>query len=477
MKAGNRAAAWTLSAMLLLGALVLLPAAEARTPAVQVEMGDRVIKVDASISQSMVASFGGSVVVSNNANQPATVDLSVVAGDWASAVEINPSQKIVTGDGTLQFTAVVTVAPQASEGTYSAQVVARAETPGSAAAVSQNITAIRLVRNRLGVECDRPVLQAAAGQTVTFPVRVYNNGSTRDTIAPALGRIAGRMDRFSYLLQEGSLDIEADGFVYFNVNLTLSPNATAGSYTILFTAQSSASSASGAEQVLTAVIPAKAGTGGAPPGPDYKLWFGISIIIVGACLMVFLGGTEIGFLALLQFILVPLFVRLKKDQVLDHFTRGQIFGFIKANPGAHYIAVQEHLELQNGVLAYHLKVLEREEYITSERDGIYRRFYPRHMKIPHKERQLTRVQRDIVEALKAHPGTSQNGLARLIGESKQVVGYHVRVLEKAGLVRVERDAQQTRCFLEGAPLEVEPEPEAPSPEPDEHADVIKEIHA
>lgn len=170
-------------------------------------------------------------------------------------------------------------------------------------------------------------------------------------------------------------------------------------------------------------------------------------------------------------------MRLKKDQVLDHFTRGQIFGFIKANPGAHYIAVQEHLELQNGVLAYHLKVLEREEYITSERDGIYRRLYPRHMKIPHKERQLTRVQKDIVEALKAHPGTSQNGLARLIGESKQVVGYHVRVLEKAGLVRVEREAQQTRCFLEGAPLDVEPEPEAPAPEPDEHADVIKEIHA
>jgi predicted transcriptional regulator len=465
-----------LSAVLLLGALLVFPAAEARTPSLQVEMSDRVVKVDASISQSLVASFGGTVVVSNNANQPSTVDLSVVAGEWATAVEINPAQKIVTGDSTISFTAVVTVASGAAEGTYTAQVFARAEAPGSPAAASQNITAIRLVRNRLGVECDRPVLQAGPGQTVTFSVRLYNNGSTRDTIAPVLGHVAGRLDRFSFLLGEPSLDIESGSFAYFNVNLTLSPNATAGQYSVVFTAQSSVSGESRADQVLTAVIPKAVLPAAAQAGPNYLLWAGIGIIIAGACLTVFIGGTEIGLLAFLQFVLVPLFVRLKKDRVLDHFTRGQIYGFIKANPGAHYIAVQEHLELQNGVLAYHLKVLEREEYITSERDGIYKRFYPRHMKIPRKERQLTRVQRDIVSALRTHPGTSQNGLARIVGESKQVVGYHVRVLQKAGILRVERDTQQTRCYLEGAPLEVEPEPEAPQA-PEELPDVIKEIHA
>ena len=462
--------------LLLLGMLLVFPAAEARTPTVQVEMSEREIAVDASISQSMVASFGGTVVVSNNANQPATVDLSVVAGDWAAAVEINPLQKIVTGNGTVEFTAVVTIASGAAEGTYTAQVIARAESPGSSVAVSQNITAIRLVRNRLGIECDRPVVQAEAGRTVNFALRVYNKGSTRDTISPVLDHLQGRRDRFSYRLDESSLDIESGSFVYFNVNVTLSPNATAGNYSVAFSAQSSASQSSRAEQVLTVVIPPRVVPTVAPAGPNYLLWFGVSILIVGACLAVFIGGTEIGLLAFLQFILVPLFVRIKNDHVLDHFTRGQIFGFIKANPGTHYIAVQEHLELQNGVLAYHLKVLEREEYITSERDGIYKRFYPRHMKIPHKERQLTRVQRDIVSALQAHPGTSQNGLARTVGESKQVVGYHIRVLQKAGLVRVERDAQQTRCYLESAPLEVEPEPE-PVAEPEELPDVIKEIHA
>jgi len=456
--------------------LLLFPATEARTPTVQLEMTDRVIKVDASISQSMVASFGGTVRVSNNALQTATVDLSIVAGDWASAAEISPAQKVVTGNSSIDFTALVTVASAASEGTYTVQVVARAESPGSSPAVTQNITAIRLVRNRLAVECDQPVRQAAAGQTVNFAIRVYNNGSTRDTISSVLGPLRGRLDRFSYLVDQDALEIESDGFAYFNVNVTLAPNATAGAYALTFSAQSSASAGSRAEQVLTVVVPGSLAPASSPSGPNYLLWFGISVLIVGVCLTVFIGGTEIGLLAFLQFILVPLFVRIKNDRVLDHFTRGQIYGFIKANPGTHYIAILEHLELQNGVLAYHLKVLEREEYITSERDSIYKRFYPRHMKIPHKERQLSHLQRDIVEALKTHPGTSQNGLARMLGESKQVVGYHIRVLQKAGIVRVERDLQQTRCYLEGAPLEDEPEP-AQAAEPEELPEMVRDIHA
>ncbi len=469
-------AAWMIPLLLLLGTLLVFPAAGARSPSVQVEMSERVVKVDASVSQSMVASLGGTVLVSGNAFQTATVDISIVTGDWASAAEISPAQKVVTGNESIAFTAVVTVAATAAEGTYTVQVVARAESPGSSASVSQNITALRLVRNRVGIECDRPVREAAAGQTVNFAMRVYNNGSTKDTVSSALGAKIGRLDRFSYLLDNEALEIEADGFVYFNVNVTLSPKATAGAYSLGFAAQSSVSQSSRAEQVLTVNIPAPPPVKAPRAGPNYLLWFGISALILGGCLTVFIGGTEIGLLAFLQFVIVPLFVRIRNDRVLDHFTRGQIFGFIKANPGTHYIAVQEHLELQNGVLAYHLKVLEREEYISSERDGIYKRFYPRHMKIPRKERQLSHLQRDVVEALKTHPGTSQNGLARMLGESKQVVGYHIRVLQKAGIVRVERDPQQTRCYLEGGPGEVEPEPEQ-APEPDELPEMIRDIHA
>jgi predicted transcriptional regulator len=104
------------------------------------------------------------------------------------------------------------------------------------------------------------------------------------------------------------------------------------------------------------------------------------------------------------------------------------------------------------------------------------------MKIPRKERQLSRVQVDIISALRTHPGTSQNGLARMLGESKQVIGYHIRVLEKATIVRVEREAQATRCFLAGEDVREQREAEQPplhEEEPPAHEipEIIKEIRA
>jgi len=473
MRSTTRAAGWALPLLLLLGTLLVPLPAEARSPAVAVDIPSDEILVDASVHASMVAQFSGTVSISDNGFQSSTVDLSVDAGTWTT--EITPSQKVATGNDTFSWSAVVTLSADALQGVYPVRVIAKAETPGWPAQAAQDSLNIRLIRNRVRAECLQPAREARAGETVNFTVKVWNDGDTQDTFLSSAERRTGRPDRFSLLLDQGSLDVGPGDFFYVNVQVELAGSARAGDYVAVYTARSSASEGSYAEVPLTVTIPGTPRAAAVPPGPNYLLWSGISVLIVGVCLMIFIGGTEIGLLAFLNFVLVPLFVRIKKDQVLDHFTRGQIFGFIKANPGTHYIAIQEHLELQNGVLAYHLNVLEREEYITSERDSIYKRFYPRHMKIPRKERQLSRVQRDIVSALGTHPGTSQNGLARMLGESKQVIGYHIRVLSKAGLVRVEHDAQQTRCYLEGAPAGAAPEPEPVAPE--ELPEIVRDIHA
>jgi predicted transcriptional regulator len=171
----------------------------------------------------------------------------------------------------------------------------------------------------------------------------------------------------------------------------------------------------------------------------------IAFIGTGLSLAAFFGATEIGYLALMSLFL-PLYVRLKKKDVLSHFTRGQIFGYIQANPGAHYNAIIQYLGLQNGVGAYHLKVLEREGYIKSFRDGIYKRFYPKSMRIPEKRLHLSRIQRDILDKIQKHPGITQKQIAKLLEESKQVINYNVKVLENAGLIRMERIGRESACF-------------------------------
>ena len=477
-KAGAAAA---LLPVLLLAVLALLPAlpVDARTPTVQVAISQEEVKVDGSLGGPLAARFGGSISVMNNELQTADVTITIDAGSWVQSV--TPSEKVVTGNESFTFSAVVNPPADAAEGRTLVRVIARAESPGSSPGVAQGSVSVWIVRNRVRID-PQPAKEAQPGKSVNFALKVYNDGSARDTFVSAVEQRQGPRDRISFLLDQGSLDVEGDSFVYMNVQVELSANATPGTYEARFSVQSTSTNSSSSITLSVIVPPPPIREGPAQAGLNYYLILGISLAVLGVCLMIFIGGTEIGLLAFLQFILVPLFVRIKKDRVLDHFTRGQIYGFIKANPGTHYIAIQEHLELQNGVLAYHLKVLEREDYIVSERDSIYKRFYPRHMKIPRKERQLSRVQLDIISALRTHPGTSQNGLARMLGESKQVIGYHVRVLEKAGIVRVERDPQMTRCYLAGELTSKGGETEQPpehheEPPAHEMPEIIKEIRA
>ncbi len=456
-------------------ALVALPAS-ARTPVVEVELFQPEVKIDASIPSSMTASFSGAVRVSNNELQTAEVRLELDAGGWPGTV--TPSERTVTGNASVQFSALVTAPSDAAEGSRLVKVIASAEAPSSQPAVGRGLVTVHLVRNRVGLACDEPVKEVVPGRSVVFSLRVWNDGSTGDTFSHSLREMAAALQRPLWLLDHDAVELAPGDFVYVNVELRLPKNATAGSYTVAVTVQSSQSSSSTKEITLTAVVRGEHMPSPAP-GPSPWLLMGVPLIVAAVCLCAFVGGTEIGLLAFLQLILVPLFVRIKKEHVLDHFTRGQIFGFIKANPGTHYLAIQEHLELENGVLAYHLKVLEREDYIVSVRDGIYRRFYPRHIKIPTRERQLTRVQLDILAALKSNPGTSQNGLARVLGESKQVVAYHMKVLTRAGLVRVERDGQMTKCYLVGEaggkPREEEGAPLAELPE--KLPEILRDIKA
>lgn len=158
-----------------------------------------------------------------------------------------------------------------------------------------------------------------------------------------------------------------------------------------------------------------------------------------------MGGSEVGKYGIFP-ALVFLYTKLRRVEVLDHYTRGQIHGYIIANPGDHYNNIKEELGLNNGSLAYHLKVLEREGYIVSQRDGMYRRFYPARARPP-KER-LSPMQRLVVEEIRKTEGCSQKDIARRLDISPQVVNYHVKMLAAAGIVNLEKDGRETLCYVE-----------------------------
>jgi DNA-binding MarR family transcriptional regulator len=147
-------------------------------------------------------------------------------------------------------------------------------------------------------------------------------------------------------------------------------------------------------------------------------------------------------------LLLPLYSRIQKEDVLDQFVRGQIYGFIKTNPGAHYNQILRQVGVKNGTLSYHLGILEKTELIQSRREGLkYRAFYPTGMNFPKAERfRLTDLQIQIIGSIRDNPGLTQKEIARLLGRKPQTINYNIKVLDQANLISVIKAGRKTTCF-------------------------------
>jgi len=170
-------------------------------------------------------------------------------------------------------------------------------------------------------------------------------------------------------------------------------------------------------------------------GSALALWF---------IFLVFL--TEHGRFAIFKFLWVPLYTKIKKEEVLDQFIRGRIFGFIEHNPGVNYSQIKKKLSVGNGTLTHHLNMLERQNFIKAERDGIYKRFYPRNYAIDKDSVELSSIQRDIYVLAKTEPGISQKAIAARVGVSKRVISYHVRLLTEARILKVEKTGRRHALY-------------------------------
>jgi len=446
--------------MILVPMVAALDAGAQTVPDVDVNIYQKMVKVDISIGKGSNIMYDGNVTVSNGKANGLTFEAEVLGEGWA--VVINPNGYVpVAGDTRISFDGTVNVPSNAAEGSYELKVSVTVDTPGVyPPAVHHDIMDIQVIKERILVKVDEPseieLVSSNVTQVHIFTFKVTNRGMTDDTVTfglidkPELLALGWRLELMG---EDDEVELAAESFISINVNITIPANAKKGHYQVKLGADSGRTDCS---DEATAIVHVKSSAG--PPvgipseeawnllGIGYMGWFMISLAMVGVVMIVVLGGTEIGFFAFLIYILVPLYCRLKKDKILDNFTRGEIFGYIKANPGTHYMEVQNHLDISNGVLAHHLNVLEREEFIKSNRDGLYKRFYPKHVKISKKGKHLSRLQKDIIEEVERHPGIVQKTLAKFLGESKQVISYHIKVLAKAKLIKIEKEGSYKRLY-------------------------------
>lgn len=192
---------------------------------------------------------------------------------------------------------------------------------------------------------------------------------------------------------------------------------------------------------------------------DSNRW-NIPLILLATCgillFVVFICNSDVGKYTLFS-LFVPLYTKLKKEEILDHFTRGKIYGYILANPGDHYNSIKKALELSNGVFSYHLHILEKEGIIKSARDGTYKCFYPSGMRIPSNGGSLKKSQILIIEKIKEMPGISQKDIATFLGVSSPTINYHIKELIKLGIIKAERKGMRLKYYFNTEKGEIDKE--------------------
>ena len=174
---------------------------------------------------------------------------------------------------------------------------------------------------------------------------------------------------------------------------------------------------------------------------------GIVAILTGITIATggFILTTDWGKFAMFK-LLGPFYTRVKKDEVLNHEVRELVYDYVINHPGEHFRAILTKLELTNGTLVHHLKTLERQEFIKSERDGPFKRFYPTGRQFTEEVLEINGIQKKILDAVASNPGVTQKGLSNLLHTSQPTINYHVKALRGVRLLNIKRDGKNTRCF-------------------------------
>ena len=155
----------------------------------------------------------------------------------------------------------------------------------------------------------------------------------------------------------------------------------------------------------------------------------------------------VAIVALLLVYIPTLYTRLRREQVLDHFVRGQVYDRIRKKPGMHYNELKSGLKISSGALTYHLRTLELQGFIKSRREGIFKRFYDINVPPSAEGIRYSNLQLKIIEKVKKQPGLCKSDLARELNVPPSVISYNIRILINLNALRVEKaSGRRLQCY-------------------------------
>jgi len=138
--------------------------------------------------------------------------------------------------------------------------------------------------------------------------------------------------------------------------------------------------------------------------------------------------------------------------LLNQTTRITVFEFIKDNPGLHFRAISQCLNMPFGVLQYHLGLLVDHGLISVHGDGRYKRFFESKKFTEAEMKTIStlrhRTSGKILISLLEKPQTTHKELSVKLGVSSQALSWHMNRLEKMGFIRKNVDSLKAEYSLD-----------------------------
>lgn len=285
------------------------------------------------------------------------------------------------------------------------------------------------------VSVDQQECTVSPGETAVYNITIANDSEFPCVINTTVISLS----QWKTSLDPGTIILQSHQITHLKLSVTAPDNADNGTdeqVTILY-------AISFPNSGETVTVPATTFNTVVENGGSSARYIGVLAVVTTSIVLAMLFSTDAGKYATACMI-APLYSRIHKDKVLKNGIRHNVFDHIRDHPGQSFSEIKRNLELNNGVLAHHLKTLEREHYIKSRKDGLYRRFFLRDQPVPNVI--LNDTQKKILNYILANPGSSQTKVAGHLGVSRQTVNYHILGMESMGALRVGRKGRKTSCY-------------------------------
>ena len=133
----------------------------------------------------------------------------------------------------------------------------------------------------------------------------------------------------------------------------------------------------------------------------------------------------------------------------------RVMRYIREHPACHLRQVRNELRISMGTAQYHLRRLERDRRITSNRHGLFKHYFPAGL-FQDNEKNLLEVlsqetARDILMFIIEKGTPAQSEIAAAFGVSAPSISWHVRRLAERRVLTVVREGKYKRYRLRWDP--------------------------